>query len=219
MNTKRAFTILALYAVMQLAPGVAQAQTQEVLLDRLAALEASLAKERTNITNLRAAVVNLSAAVTVLGVVTNCMSVEGNDVFFTGCNVHIRNGLGLTESTNGLGNLIVGYNEGDRDRAGSHNLVVGPSHTYTSYGGFVAGQGNSVTAGGASVSGGAVNTASGLGASVSGGTNNTASGSGASVSGGFQNTATGVRASVSGGGSRSALGTDDWAAGGLFQGF
>jgi hypothetical protein len=43
-------------------------------------------------------------------------------------NVHVRNGLGETATTNATGNLIVGYNEdflGDEDRSGSHNLVVG----------------------------------------------------------------------------------------------
>jgi hypothetical protein len=36
---------------------------------------------------------------------------EGNEVFLTGANLHIVNGLGNTETTNELGNLIVGYNE------------------------------------------------------------------------------------------------------------
>ena len=34
-----------------------------------------------------------------------------NDVVDTGANLCIVNGLGTTETTNGLGNLIVGYNE------------------------------------------------------------------------------------------------------------
>jgi hypothetical protein len=34
-----------------------------------------------------------------------------DDVTITGANLHIVNGLGETETTNGLGNLIVGYNE------------------------------------------------------------------------------------------------------------
>jgi hypothetical protein len=32
-----------------------------------------------------------------------------NEVVITGANLHIVNGLGETETTNGLGNLIVGY--------------------------------------------------------------------------------------------------------------
>src|SRR5262245_38588527 len=41
-----------------------------------------------------------------------CMSKTDNDVYFTGCNVHIVSGSGSTEgAVNGLGNLIIGYNE------------------------------------------------------------------------------------------------------------
>ena len=45
----------------------------------------------------------------------------------TGVNVHVRDGSGGTDgAVNGLGNLIVGYNEDSGDtRSGSHNLVVG----------------------------------------------------------------------------------------------
>ncbi|MCP3919120.1 MAG: hypothetical protein GY711_26555 [bacterium] len=63
-------------------------------------------------------------------------------------NVQIVNGVGATNGvpdlpnqtvTNGLGNLIVGYNElgnpdGD-ERTGSHNLIVGARHTCTGFGG------------------------------------------------------------------------------------
>ena len=53
----------------------------------------------------------------------------------TGANVQIVDGTGDTGGTpNGLGNLIVGYNASSGDtRTGSHNLVVGDLHTYTSY--------------------------------------------------------------------------------------
>jgi hypothetical protein len=71
-----------------------------------------------------------------------CMRREGNDVIFEGCNVHIRSGAGYTGApVNGLGNLVVGYNEAfpDDDRTGSHNLVVGAFHSYSSSGGLVAG--------------------------------------------------------------------------------
>ena len=48
------------------------------------------------------------------------------------------------DTTNGLGNLIVGYNElgnpnGD-NRTGSHNLVTGQQNSFSSYGGLVVGQ-------------------------------------------------------------------------------
>ena len=58
-------------------------------------------------------------------------------VRITGCNVQVVNGLNDTETTNALGNVIIGYNElrsrGD-DRGGSHMLVVGKEHNYSSYG-------------------------------------------------------------------------------------
>ena len=69
----------------------------------------------------------------------------GPHVIFEGANVHIQSGLGVTSDVvTGLGNLVVGYNEERRfgvtvgDRAGAHNLVVGPLHKYLSWGGFVA---------------------------------------------------------------------------------
>ena len=65
----------------------------------------------------------------------------GTDVFIEGANLHVRNGSGRTESSNGLGNLFVGYNERPELNAqtGSHNLVIGREHTFTSHGGIVAG--------------------------------------------------------------------------------
>ena len=95
-----------------------------------------------------------------------------------GANVHIRNGSGSTVSQNGLGNLVVGYNEEifSPDRTGSHNLVVGKFHAYSNVGGFVAGSQNTISGPSASVSGGQDNVASAFNSSVSGGFSNEASG-------------------------------------------
>jgi len=152
----------------------------------------------------------------------------GTTVRFTGVNVQIVDGRGQTESTeapNGLGNLIVGYNEAPTSnfhcsngwwqiqvdcennygvwaqshKSGSHNLIVGAEHNYSMYGGFVAGFRNTVNSGQATVSGGTENVASGPGTSVSGGLANRAHGHFSSVSGGSNNQATGQRASISGG--------------------
>jgi len=121
----------------------------------------------------------------------------------SGINVQIVNGMGSTETMNGLGNLTVGYNEmgnpdGD-DRTGSHNIVGGWKNTHGAWGGLVVGSGNTVTGVFSSVSGGRKNTASGLLSSVSGGRDNTASGASSSISGGRLNTASGNSSSVSGG--------------------
>jgi hypothetical protein len=139
-----------------------------------------------------------------------CMNKDGDNVVFDKCNVYIRSGSGQTDGeVNGLGNLIIGYNESAGEnikRTGSHNLIIGPEHAYASFGGLVAGRENTISAPYASVLGGRLNTASGLGASVSGGSVNTASRDFASVSGGKSNVAKGVNASVSGGTSNQAQG-------------
>lgn len=128
------------------------------------------------------------------------LSVVGGDVFFSGFNVHVRSGSGATDGpVNGRGNLIVGYNAGSPERTGSHNLVVGDLHSYTSFGGLVAGRANTISGASATVSGGFNNVASGIGASVSGGQHNRATGELASVSGGHRNLASDLWASVSGG--------------------
>ena len=128
---------------------------------------------------------------------------EKNEIFITGANLHIVNGLGQTgcgpegepipDCPNGMGNLIVSYNEsrvpifGEEDiRTGSHNVVVGSAHNFSRFGGLVVGFLNTISGDFASVSGGIGNTASGQRSSVSGGQNNIASGDGSSVSGGLE---------------------------------
>jgi hypothetical protein len=143
----------------------------------------------------------------------------GDDIFIDGANLHVRNGLGSTETTNAVGNIIIGYNE-ERDptdpacnfvdcatmRFGSHILAVGSRLNYTTYGGIVVGDWNTTTGAFASVSGGEFNEASGAGSSVSGGQFNEASGDRSSVSGGQFNEASGDRSWVSGGTEKEASG-------------
>ncbi len=140
------------------------------------------------------------------------LTVDGHPtVRFDGVNVQVVDGSGDTAGdVNGLGNLIVGYNADDSAipavQSGSHNLVVGDYHDYTSYSGAVLGGNNSITAPLATVTGGASNTANAFGASVSGGVYNTGDGTWASVSGGRSNEASGFSASVSGGRNNTAQG-------------
>jgi hypothetical protein len=165
--------------------------------------------------------------------------VTGPHWIIEGANVHVKSGSGTTgdachslkpdfpncESLTGLGNLIIGYNERGgvgpplphEIRTGSHNLIVGEFHTYSSFGGFVAGTRNAVTANSASVCGGINGKASGSYSSVSGGSKNVASGLSASVSGGARNVASSLAASVSGGDNREALDEFNWVAGSLFE--
>ncbi len=138
---------------------------------------------------------------------------KGNEVTIKGANLHLVNGLGRTncgpqeepipDCPNGLGNLIVGYNEPrgfePDERTGSHNVVVGQQHNFSRFGGLVVGEFHTISGDFAVVSGGSTNTASGPAAVVSGGSTNTASGVRASISGGSTNTASEFLAVVSGG--------------------
>src|SRR5262245_2726092 len=54
---------------------------------------------------------DLASRVSALESLLQHFSRSGNDVFITGANLHLRNGMGGTDSVNGVGNLIVGYNE------------------------------------------------------------------------------------------------------------
>src|SRR5262245_31237899 len=70
--------------------------------------------------------------------VSQCVWANGPDVIVEVCNLHIVNGVGQTNTTNGFGNLIIGYNEtggSSLPRNGSHNLIIGPEHSFSSYGG------------------------------------------------------------------------------------
>jgi chaperonin cofactor prefoldin len=67
-------------------------------------------------------------------------------------NLRLVNGAGKTETANGLGNLIVGYNEtrqdpcnGPNQRTGSHNVVIGKEHNYTRFGGLVVARCNQIS--------------------------------------------------------------------------
>jgi hypothetical protein len=150
------------------------------------------------------------------------IGVVGPNITFSGANIHIVSGSGMTNddlAPIGLGNLIIGYDEDPAlfgrsplnigDRGGSHNLVIGSGHRFTkaAFGGLLAGELNTISNLGASVSGGLDNIASGFFASVSGGLKNTAIGEGASVSGGLKNTASGFFATVSGGSDNFAAGS------------
>jgi hypothetical protein len=157
------------------------------------------------------------------------------EVVITGANLRIVNGLGSTDCTdndgnpipdcpNGLGNLIVGYNEVrvgeevENIRTGSHNVVVGRRQNFSRFGGLVVGDLNTISGDFASVSGGTENVASNSFAAVSGGNGNTASGDfAASVSGGAGNLASGRGSSVCGGQANVTSGVRSSVSGGVFN--
>ena len=115
----------------------------------------------------------LQSQITPVAAVLQPFSKVGNDLFISGVNVHIRNGAGATDTTNSLGNLIVGYNEPIAGfiRTGSHNIVGGMHNDWTSFGGLVVGRGNRITGRFATISGGQASQSSGEASSVSGGFN------------------------------------------------
>ncbi len=139
-------------------------------------------------------------------------SAGGTNTLLTisGVNVQIVNGQGSTETANGLGNLIIGYDEKGpkftQNRTGSHNLVVGMGNNYLSYGGIVAGLSGLISAPYASVLGGEGNVAKAPFATVTGGQGNLANGGHASVVGGFGNIASGGSSATLGGNSNTASG-------------
>ena len=138
-------------------------------------------------------------------------------VRLAGVNFQIVNGLGGTESVNGVGNLIVGYNElggsGD-ERTGSHCVVVGSELDYSSYGGQVLGRENEIASAYASVFGGRMSSAVGPFSVVAGGAFSYVQGDAASVFGGHNNFASGPWSTVTGGHINSAQGSESTIAGG-----
>jgi hypothetical protein len=152
---------------------------------------------------------------------------RGPLVQLSSVNLQIVNGLGGTDTVNGLGNLIVGYDEVNTNtgsnrcsdgaysdqatcegagavwsythKTGSHYLVLGSENSYSQFGGLVAGQRNFTTRNYATVTGGYMNLASGEYSSISGGQVNFSTGAYSSVSGGGANSASGDFSSISGG--------------------
>jgi hypothetical protein len=142
---------------------------------------------------------------------------KAKTIRFSGVNVQVVNGAGKTEEMNGLGNLIVGYQEtrpSGNVRSGSHNLVVGYNNNYSIHSGQVVGWKNTISGLWSTVSGGFHNTASGGASTVSGGQENTASGDFSTVSGGNKNTASGKLSTISGGQLNTALGRTSTVSGG-----
>lgn len=120
----------------------------------------------------------------------------------SGANLQIVSGSGSTAGTvNGTGNLIIGYNEnqGKKAQTGSHNLVVGNEHGYSSYGGIVSGFNNEITGIYAVAAAGRNNVVSGAMSGIFGASYSKASGATSAICGGYANTATELRSTAVGG--------------------
>lgn len=131
------------------------------------------------------------------------VTIDGDNLVLTGMNFQVLSGSGDTDGdTNGTGNVIIGYNESNSsqdDKDGSHNLIIGMDHSYSSFGGIVAGQDNTISAESSSVLGGAGNEASGDGSVVVAGQNNESRNITSAVLGGENNLANGRSCAISSG--------------------
>ncbi|KAJ3145487.1 hypothetical protein HDU86_000900 [Geranomyces michiganensis] len=68
----------------------------------------------------------------------------GSDLIFNGLNVVVNNGANDPRVTNGLGNVVIGYNNINvaSSVSGSHNIVIGMENKYTGYSNLVSGAGS-----------------------------------------------------------------------------
>jgi hypothetical protein len=145
---------------------------------------------------------------------TQYIRVADGQMYVEGTSLHVRNGLGATNGnpndlndsiTNGLGNLIVGYNgprpgfAGPDVRTGSHCIILGDWLNYAGYGSMVTGLKNTVAGNYAAALGGSSNSATSFGAVVTGGDGNTASGPSSLVAGGASNLASASESWAGGG--------------------
>ncbi len=213
--------------------------TLRSILQRITALETA---QKTTTT----AIASLTSNVTTLNTKTKYLTtgVDRNGYpasYFTACNVYIQDGLGSTSGmptdpidfgmfgygplprTNGLGNLIIGYNEPQAFHApggtvtgqytGSHNLIVGAGNQYSSFGAIVGGAVNYSDAPYGSILDGYQDECSGSVSTITAGVYNLATGVLSSVGGGYNNSASGVNSTVSGGEGVLETYFDSWAGG------
>ena len=194
-------------------------QPGEIVVDGVALAEVLLTMQQT-IEALQLQVEALEASA-VVGLNTY-MSVddETQTVLLSGANLQVVNGEGQSTAVNGLGNVIIGYNESDTStmmRGGSHNLVMGRMNQYASHGGLIHGLNNTILSSEGAVIAGSNNVVSGVRSAVLGGDQNTASGNKVVAVGGVHNEAKGSVAIVIGGSENVADGTATTIAGGALN--
>ncbi|MBT3432589.1 MAG: hypothetical protein HN435_01620, partial [Nitrospinaceae bacterium] len=143
-NTQRTDTEIVALSLSAVGPHTVDTNTQRTDLEITTLIGPHTVDTDTNTQLDLAGVQSLgfvTGAHTASSVLDPYVTVDANDnIFITGANLHVRDGSSDTGGAiNGLGNLIVGYDENSSNiKTGSHNIVVGPYHTYSSYGGLVA---------------------------------------------------------------------------------
>ncbi len=162
----------ALFAALSFTAAPAHALTESQQDAAISQLQSAVASLQSTVSSQETTINTLTAKL-------QYVTASGHDLTLTG-NLHVVSGSGKTNGMpNGLGNVIIGYNEartsdpyggsGTDTRTGSHNLILGDETNYSSYGGIIAGDRNGAEKPFASVTGGCDNTASGVASSVSGG--------------------------------------------------
>jgi hypothetical protein len=188
----------------------------------ISALQATVASQAADIDSIK-----MSSAYALDPYLSVVSDSRGPLLRFHGANVQIVNDAGSTATVNGLGNLIVGYDEADTSGVFYCNIGATPAGVpitdepaCTAVGGLWTGSG--FKSGSHNLVGGAENNYSSFGgavlgkqnainnhyAVVSGGNVNNAAGQYASVSGGTLNVASGRTSSVTGGVDNTANGPD-----------
>ena len=118
------------------------------LQDEVDSLTTQLADAQAIIDGQEARLASLEAATEGIAGLAGVLTLSDGDVVLSGANLYIQSGSGSTTGeVNGKGNLILGYDEDNGDeKTGSHNLIVGHNHSYTSYGGAALGQDHTLSA-------------------------------------------------------------------------
>lgn len=180
MRSKQILLTAALAIMSAFTAHTANAQTVTTQAAKAPSLESQIAVLQTQVAGLQRLVATLQqssvfALAPFVRVDVNPKDgVIGPNVVFSGVNIHIQNGAGATYLANGLGNLIIGYDEfpgpldeqrvwRQGDRSGSHNLVLGGKNRFTnlSVASIVTGFENIVDGPSGMMLGGAVNVDSG----------------------------------------------------------
>lgn len=171
------------------------------------------------VAQLEAALAQALARIEALEQKTAALSVEPDKLIVEGVNLHIRSGAGRTDATpNGRGNLILGYDEArisGSEKTGSHNLVLGKLANYTSFGGIVGGERNTISAPFSIVLSGESNAASGRQSVIVAGASSRAEGLTSVVVSGAEGVSRGFRSIVVGGFGNQASGQYSAVLGGL----
>merc|ERR1740124_794975 len=149
------FTLV--FYVMSVTVGAVELGSADPTALRLDALEETVGYQKLDLDEMRQEIMSIRNLHTATGSTPfeDCIEVKGkkitvkchmkitkatsikNDLCVDNGNIFITNGKEDISSLNGKGNLIVGMKKIDQN--GSHNVVIGHTNTFSSYGGLVVG--------------------------------------------------------------------------------